>query len=432
MLRARLGRPPLRRAVSRRWIVACIALAPLSALAGPGDVEIQGGAVAIRQLEATGSLRVETGGERPRIAGKLDLPVVLLAPGAGLRASRGGPATLDVPLPWAWLAAVDLDLAARLGSGGLPGRVTLSDAHLDLHLAAAKLRADLTGKVFDGSARLHVGADARAEPPAVSLHLAISRAQIAAHVEGQAAQGRYDERSDLTARGRTLRELLAGLDGRFEVQTDGADLNGEPLGVLGRGLFELLLSRFERKQVEHVHCAVLRTDFADGIGRTGVVIDTGAVTLAGTGIVDLRHWRADIVLGPRARHPTIGVFNTPIRISGPLGALRVEPDARAIAEQTGTIVLFGVLSPWLLPVPFIDLGKAKGNPCATALESETMKELEPEGPLERVLRAPLEAGERVRGWIEPRRGKGSGRPDAGAVPSESKEGAGTQGGGETR
>jgi hypothetical protein len=395
-------------------------------------VEIQGGAVALRRLEATGSLRVETGAARPRIAGQLDLPIVLLAPGAGPRASLGGPAGLDAPLPWPWLAVVDLDLAVHLESGGLPERVTLSDAHLDVALAAAQLRADLAGKIFDGSARLHLGADARAEPPRVSLHLEIARAEISAHVENESAQGRYDERSDLTARGHTPRELLASLDGRFQIQTDGAEIHGEPLGVWGRGLFDLLRSQFERKDVERIHCAVVRADFQDGIGRTGVVIDTGAATLAGTGIVDLRHWRADIVLGPRSKRPSIGVFNTPIRISGPLDALRVEPDARAIAEQTGTIVLFGVLSPWLLAVPFVDLGTGEANPCATALASQSMKELEPQGPLERVLRAPLEAGARVRGWIEPRRGKDSGRSNAGAVPSGRGEGSEAQGGGGAR
>jgi hypothetical protein len=101
------------------------------------------------------------------------------------------------------------------------------------------------------------------------------------------------------------------------------------------------------------------------------------------------------VLHPRPHRKSIGALKVPILISGPIGDPHASLDKEVLAEDVGTALALGVLNPFLLAVPLVDLG-TKGNPCEKALEAATVEALKRESDLHRGTKA-VGAGGR---WLE--------------------------------
>lgn len=374
--------------------LAILLIVLTTADAAPGSesvAELAGGAIQLDSFELTGSLELDRRAPRPKLTGN----VVVHAVGRTAPDQEGEPTTLDAALPWELLDAMDLDV--RLSAKIRLGRWDFEsiDAHLVVKDSRLALAAE--GRAHGGELRAHLDADASTTPPEIALTTRFDEASVATFVEGRNASGRFDQLMAIRSRGRTPRELMAASNGTGDVRIGGGVFRDAPLGPLGRDLFQIFVSRIDKDKKRAINCVALHGELEDGIGEVGVVLDTDSSTLAGAGIVDLHELRADLVLTPRSKGMSVGAFNTPIRVSGPLGELRAEIDVAAIARETGRVVLFGVLSPWLLVVPLVDMGSGDSNACQLALETPTAVPVESEGIVGRGVDRAIDAGDWLRG-----------------------------------
>ena len=317
-----------------------------------------------------------------------------------LRAADPTAPRFDEPLPWEWLGAMDADLHVTVSRARWDA-TRLHDAKLVVRVDDRRLEASLDGFAQGGPTTGRLVADARSQPPTLAVRSEITDAHISEYVEGGNATGAFEGRVDLTGSGTTPREILEKSTGVLAVGVGSGVIGAAPFGSLGEDLFEIFVSQLDRNRARTVNCAALHVELENGVGPVRVVFDIDESTIGGGGIVDLPGWRTDVVLRPNPKRPTVGAFRTPIRVSGRFGALTARLDAAAMVRQTGQVVLLGVLSPWLIVVPFVDLGTQKANPCAEALANAPEAPEQQKGLILRGIDGTLGAGEWIRDHLAP-------------------------------
>lgn len=290
---------------------------------------------------------------------------------------------LDAALPFGRAPALDAKIALALEQLALGARV-LDGVEGGAELAEGRARLALErGRLWGGRVTALAAADWHASPPSLALRGTLEQAAMAPLFESEEAQGRADAAIELAGRGDTPRALLRTAAGSAHLSLGHLEFSNLPLALLGKDLFQIVYSGLQPGHAETLHCAVVRSRVEDGLGRVGVVIDTPTTTLAGGGAIDLRALEADVVLKPRSKRPTVGALRTPIRIAGPLGDLRAGLDPMGLATESAKLVALGLVNPFLVVVPLVDLGTGDARPCESALESVAVEPPEEPSLLER-------------------------------------------------
>lgn len=241
-----------------------------AALAGtisfaPGTVELASLVGSMGRTSLAGDLRVDLGGARPRVSGRLTLPALDMGPFLEIDASQRAPRartlaqwyreTAQAKLRLAALAAFDADLELHVERWlSLPGDV--GDARLGVRLDAGRLEAPLAVDV----AGVHLTGDLRADAsaPTPSFELGVGArdsplgglAELLLGVRGlQGALGGFALRA--TGQGERVGDLLKSLDVRMVVTRGGltygnagadgaAPAGGSPV-AFGLDVFELTI-----------------------------------------------------------------------------------------------------------------------------------------------------------------------------------------------
>jgi hypothetical protein len=335
-------------------------------------------AITVRDTELTGRLEIRSA-PRLHLAGSLTSPD--LAP-ADLAALGGGPsphggAALDAELPFEALAALDAELDLSVERMPIGEGVRDARAHLGLEAGRLEVRIE-EASLWGGSLRGVLGAR---PPDEVAVDLSLENARLGRMLRSEDVAGALQLKASAHSRGRTPRALLADASGTVVASTGALEAPGAALGPLGQDFFGILFSERRPKQRGRFNCSVVRTDLRAGIGQTGVVLDTPDVTLAGGGEIDLRRMRAELILRPQPKRASIGALKAPIRVAGPLDALEAGVDKTLMAKETGRALAFGLLNPFLVVAPLIDLGSGDRNPCVEALAAATAAPPEERGLL---------------------------------------------------
>jgi hypothetical protein len=331
----------------------------------------------IRDSDLAADLELTPRGERLQIVGALAARNLALESSAEAKPSTplANAPLLDAPLPHTHAPALDADLAVSIerlqlvsdSFEQIAGQIALTDGRLRIQMDRARL--------WGGALAADFATHWDEATPTVALRASLAEGNIARFFEGRKASGGLDAALDLSGTGDTLRALLASARGEAELVIGEVEFDNAPLGVLGKDILQILFSEFRPGRTGRLNCVVTRSDVYDGHGRVGVVMSTPESTLAGGGALDLRELEAELVLRSRSKRASIGAVRTPIRVSGPLDDLRAGPDAAGVAKDSAKVVAFGMINPFLIVVPFIDLGSGGENPCEQALAS-----LSSEGP----------------------------------------------------
>jgi hypothetical protein len=330
-----------------------LALQPVAARVGESDLR---GRVALRF--AREALSIEADFEAGELLASDVLDAVSAPPDAEVASE------LDALLPFDAVEDVDLDLKLR-------AEVLYANAGVARELEAqlrsepGGLRVSLTrGSIAEGAIAGELRVDLAQEPPRLELKLSLGDASLATLAPDAFFEGALGLDLDMHGSGDTLRKLLAGANGRTHLTVSEALLTEDALGALGRDLFSLLPSDDREEADRRVHCAVLHAGFEAGRGAVLTVVDTPDASLAGRGSLDLGSLSGDLLLKPRPRRASLGAVKLPIRISGPLDALRVGVDKRELASALGKALGLSLLNP--LGV-LVDPG-VRGNPCEEAID----------------------------------------------------------------
>lgn len=350
-----------------------------------GGLALPGIALTMGESDLTGDLEIGRRDGRWRIAGKLRSKRLQSHEWLPEREAHG--AVLDTPLPLDRLAEIDLELALAVGACEL-GDVSVRDAKLTIASNKSRLRLGVEDTIVEGG---HVNGSLQAEPgatpPRVVLDVEASGLQIIGSLEDEASaqDTPVDIRARLHARGQTPRELIATANGSARVSIGPFELADARLGLFGKSATGLFLAQTsQKKKGTKVNCSVIQMDAANGVCSTKSLLDTEDMTAWGQGTVNLETFAVDVVMKPEPKRPGLGKLKTPIRISGTLPDLEAGVDRTALAIDTGTVALLGFVNPFLMVIPFVNLG-VRGNPCEVALKDALAQLPEPQrSPLVRV------------------------------------------------
>ncbi|MCF8503652.1 MAG: AsmA family protein [Caulobacter sp.] len=349
----------------------------------------------IGDSDLSGDLSVETRGERPFLTADLrsrrldfdDLGSLFGGPPATRRGETASPEQAamagrlrraarlfpDATLQVERIRAMDAKVTYRAETVNAPG-LPLSKVALTLDLKDGMLTGDPVALTFSrGSISGLVRLDARGEQPRTDVDLRLTGARLEDWIKfgaagGQPAiEGQIVARARLTGHGNSVRKAAASADGTLTIVSPRGEIRQAFAELLGVNVFKglyLLLSEDPRQTA--IRCAVADFQVKDGIARSNrIVIDTGVVLVTGSGVINLKTERLNLLFEGESKKPRLLRLYIPIRVDGPL----VKPGAtlqtgNAVAQGGVAVALASLLSPLAAILPFVEAGLAEDANCA--------------------------------------------------------------------
>jgi hypothetical protein len=198
---------------------------------------------------------------------------------------------------------------------------------------------------------------------------------------------------DVKGSGKSMSQIMSGLNGKFVVQVGEGVITDNVTGALGADvLTELvgMLNPFSKsKEATKLQCAVVNFTIKDGMATTdkGIAFSTNQMNIIGSGEVNLKTEAIDIGIKPEAKEGVginAGKLASLVRVGGTLAQPKPTADLMG-AVSTGlsvsTAVATGGLS--LLASGLLDRATADADPCATAMgkkSSQTTQQSEKSAP----------------------------------------------------
>ncbi len=258
----------------------------------------------------------------------------------------------DTALPLDVLKLLEADLRWTIGEF-LASGASLKDVVLVFAAQNGQARLDeLSATSPGGRVQLRAAADVTTEPPTVQLSIRTDQLDAPALMNGlgmpnQAISGKIDLDVDVRGRGRTVRQVAAGLTGYAGIAVTSLQSRGNsPDTLLGRALQQLqqavpaggtLLT-----QGIGIACAAFRFDAEAGIARSrALFLDTTLGKIGGGGSVSLRDEQLNLRLDSDLSLPIPGIslfhIRAPIPVTGSFAAPRFDYGAVAAGAATGTV-----------------------------------------------------------------------------------------------
>tara|TARA_R110001592_G_scaffold7431_2_gene41688 strand:+ start:1287 stop:3596 length:2310 start_codon:yes stop_codon:yes gene_type:complete len=309
-----------------------------------GGYRLQDLDVKIGASDLKGTAALNLGGSRPRISADLQSTLLdldeLLPKGDGKPAPPAADGRLFPadPLPLDGLKTVDADInlaATRL-------RVNKTDVtglRLGVLLQGGRLTVKpMQATVADGviSGEITLGADQAVPPLAVNLNVAkLDYGKLAA-IMGQkpVAEGTADMTLKVTGAGTSVRQIMAGLDGKLRVVSEKGRIDSTLLNVASADILSAL-PLVDSKGDKDLRCAVVDFDVVKGIANAkALVLETGGLSVVGVGGVNLRDETLNLVLEPRAKKTSLlSAAIVPVAVRGTLA--KPEPKVNPADLVTG-------------------------------------------------------------------------------------------------
>jgi uncharacterized protein involved in outer membrane biogenesis len=318
-----------------------------------------------------------TAGTRPRLSATLDAARLDLGDVTGPATSspprrRGDRVFSAEPLPFAALKSADIALSLTARQL-VVGAAILDDFAIDLALQNGLLHASkVAGNFRGGPFTTTATVDARPATPLVTLTGRLQKFDLGRFLKEMAVTdlltGAVDLDLDARSAGGSLRQIMAGLDGKVVMAMGKAELATPLFDLIGADLVQSALPWAAHDRDTHINCAVIRFDVRRGLATSeALLLDTAKVTVQGAGTVDLGSERLALLLTPRPKEHSLISLATPIDVGGTLAAPTIAPDQMALAKDAAGAVFGSVIIPFGILLPLISGGTGDENPCVAAL-----------------------------------------------------------------
>lgn len=309
-----------------------------------GGYRLQDVDVKIGASDLKGTAALNLGGARPRITA--DLQSTLLDLDELLPKDDGKPAPSPAdgrlfpadPLPLDGLKAADADV--KLAADKLRvNKMDVTGLRLGVMLQGGRLTVKpLQATVADGviSGEITLGADQAVPPLAVNLNVAkLDYGKLAAAMgQKPVAEGTADVALKVTGAGTSVRQIMAGLDGKLRVVSEKGRIDSALLNVASADIMSAL-PLVDSKGDKDLRCAVIDFEVVKGIANAkALVLETGGLSVVGVGGVNLQDETLNLVLEPRAKKTSLlSATLVPVAVRGTLA--KPEPKVNPADLMTG-------------------------------------------------------------------------------------------------
>lgn len=249
------------------------------------------------------------------------------------------------------LRAMDADVtlrAAQVDAAPLP--LESLEGHLVLDNGVARLDPLALG-VAGGHIDSRITLDASRTPIAASADLNLRGLQLPKLFPGveltEDSSGRIGGRLQLSGRGNSVADLLAGANGDVGLVMGKGRISNLLLELAGLDVAEALKFLIGKDRIIAVRCAFADFGVKDGVVTArSVVFDTTDTVLYGEGRIDLRDESLNLLLRPRPKDKSLVSLRSPLVVEGSLKDPNIHPQAGPLALRTlAAAVLYSIAPP---------------------------------------------------------------------------------------
>lgn len=351
------------------------------------------------QSDLAGAARVSLVGRVPEISAalhsrRLDLknlfPTAIKPPAAPSGDGRVFPAD---PLPLDALRIANVDIGYKVEAVVLPGGVTVRDVDAKGALKDGRLALPVELTAAGGRVKGEATLDGSQSAAALALRLNgdnVDWGRLLADtgMTETVWDSKAEAAIDLKGSGRSVREIMASLVGEVKVVLGPGRIGNKYLDLAGADALTQIVTTLnpfaKSDEFTALGCAVARFRVAGGVAesRDGIALETGKMTVAGGGRIDLRTEALDLAFKPEARQGFgigLGNFVGLVRVEGTLGNPSYGLDPLAVMTGTvgavvGTVGVVagpvGIVTSGLSAIArslFEDRGTTEVSPCQIAL-----------------------------------------------------------------
>ena len=361
---------------------------------GPASIALEDIALLFGATDLSGRIEASTQGARPRITGTLtaqQIDLNELIPPAGSADGAAAPAATEStaaasdepkrifpsdPLPLDGLKVVDADVAIRIAHLITPS-ITVDNIAVDINLDNGNLAVKpFAATIADTALTGDLGLTGGQAVPSLTLTLKGPELDIgrivaeAAGIDMLRGTGALDV--ELIGQGQSVAAIMASLDGHARLLMQDGQAKTESFDLVIGGLSGAVGALFGSKDEWTVlECLAANFRFEDGVGTTGLLMDTEFVAVLGEGTINLGDETLDMKVTPQSKSATLSIA-VPINVGGTFASPSFAPDKGAAARKIG-----GLLGATLFPPAALlalgDLGAGE-NSCveeATAAAPES-------------------------------------------------------------
>jgi len=337
-------------------------------LAGPTKVSLENLDAGIGDISVKGRVAADLGGKRPAVDVALTTDILDLdklmpksekkddaAKTAAAPAKDKGDGRVfpNDPLPLDGLKAADAKVKFDAKTIIVQG-MKITAVKLGVDLKAGKLRvsllnADFGGGKIDGDVSLDAsgkaaGLKAKIAVKGVDYGMVLTQRGIT-----DMAEGKVDANIDVAGSGASVRQIMAGLNGKSRIVTKEGKLGSAALNLVSTDLTSVFSSSDDKKII----CGVIDHRITKGMANThALVFETGGISVVGTGAANLANETLKMRIDPRSKKPNLAsAAMIPVNIKGTFAKPDWEIDAAAAAgnvaagaARVGTALATGGIS----------------------------------------------------------------------------------------
>jgi len=323
-----------------------------------GGYALSGLNAKIGRSDLSGDAAVKLAGARPNLTAKLtsnllDLDELMpkqkddgkkAAPKPAAKGKDDGRVFPDDPLPLDGLKAADATISFRGAEVKVNG-AQLKDLAADVSLQ----NGNLALKPFSvlaggGSIKGNVGLNAAVETPTLDVDVDVAQldyGQLLKEMDvTDLVRGKLDVDTNLKGQGMSVRQIMAGLNGKLRVVTENGFIDSKLLNLLSSDL-AAALTFGDSKGDQDIRCGVIDFDIKQGqAGANAIVVETGGISVIGEGSIDLAQEKLDLYVDPKAKNVSlVKVAMIPVDVGGTLASPSVTPNvgAAAVGAVTGAV-----------------------------------------------------------------------------------------------
>ncbi|MBP2291739.1 AsmA family protein [Azospirillum rugosum] len=339
----------------------------------------------VGESDLSGTVAVDTGGERPKVTGDLTSKKLAAIDMAGFigaspegkgdyptkKADRIIPAT---KVPVEKLRNADMDVKFRGEHVEAPFS-PLDDLTARIVLENGKLTVDplslgMGGGKIAGTTVL----DGSQKVPALRSNLEVRQVKLAqlfretrfAQEMGGTASGRIQ----LAGRGATVADILGSSDGKLGVAVDGGKITSYAIKGLKTNILETLGVVLSGDKPLPFNCLVANLSVDKGVVKSeALVLDTPETLVTADGTINLRNEALNLNVLGRAKKPQVFATHVPVQVRGTLGDPDIGVDATESTARGAAAVALGVLlTPLASVLPFLDPGSDENPHCGQLIQ----------------------------------------------------------------
>ncbi len=340
--------------------------------------------LAIGGSDLVGSATIDVRGKRPSVGGTLvseqiDLTELLPAeenpPETDGETAKPNASDKVFPadqLPLDLLRSFDAKVDIAVAKLILPG-VTLAETKSVLALdngalALKPVSATLAGSAVTGS----ISVDTRGGPASVSIDMSAPQLDLGELLREFAdldqLRGGGAASVSLRGSGRSVAEIMAGLNGHTRLLMNQGEMKNDFLGTIS-GLSQTVGEAFGKKEWITVECIASDFEINNGIANSRVnVINTELLLITAEGKVDLGQEKPDIKVSPSPKGIDLSLA-VPVNVGGSLANPTVTPDTLATAKKIGGI-LGAIAFPPAAVIGLVELG-SNDNSCLQTAKADS-------------------------------------------------------------